>query len=64
MQKETVLIFDEGDELIFNDLKAFYNKTKKKNAFVICLTATADDGNDKGVERVALEKLEYAIYYN
>ena len=62
--KEAVFILDEGDEILLNNLKKFWTKTKKDGIDVICLTATADDGREYGVEREALEKIGYKIYTN
>ena len=44
---------------MFKDLKKFYQKTKDDDKKVICLTATADDGYEKGSERKALEALDF-----
>ena len=49
---------------MFKDLKTFYKKTKDDNKRVICLTATADDGYEKGSERKALEVLDFKVYHN
>ena len=49
---------------MFSNLEAFWKKTKEKNVKVICFTATADDGNEFGSERNALNELDYKIYYN
>ena len=50
-RKQTTVIIDEFDALAFNDVKSFWNKTKSNYLQVICLTATADDGDPEGVER-------------
>ena len=49
---------------MLHDLKGFYDKTKHRNVSVICLTATVDDGAEKGVEKEALQVLQYKIYTN
>ena len=49
---------------MFKDLKKFYQKTKDEDKKVICLTATADDGYEKGSERKALVALDFKVYHN
>ena len=49
---------------MFSNLEAFWKQTTHKNVKVICFTATADDGKEKGSERSALNELGYKIYYN
>ena len=49
--KKTTVIVDEFDALAFKDVKSFWNKTKHPNLQIICLTATADDGDPEGIER-------------
>jgi hypothetical protein len=43
--KPCIVVIDEGDEVILSDISDFYKKTKDENIRVICLTATADDGD-------------------
>jgi hypothetical protein len=43
--KQCVVVIDEGDEVILSDIPDFYKRTKDENIRVICLTATADDGD-------------------
>ena len=40
---ESVLIVDESDEVMFKNLKTFWNKINVEDRKVICLTAAADD---------------------
>ena len=40
---ESVLIVDESDEVMFKNLKTFWNKINVEDRSVICLTAAADD---------------------
>ena len=58
------MIIDEADEHMFRDLKAFYNGTKSDKVHVICLTATAYDGNDDGLQRKVIRELGYKVYRN
>ena len=58
------MIIDEADEHMFRDLKAFYNGTKSDKVHVICLTATAYDGNDDGLQRKVISELGYWVYRN
>ena len=55
-------MIDEGDEVILSDIPDFYKKTKDDNIKVICLTATADDGDKEGVECKAFKQLGFEIY--
>ena len=48
-KKNHVMIIDESDERMFKDLGNFYKHTKAEKVFVICLTATAYDGVEKGI---------------
>ena len=56
------VIIDESDDIMFRDLLAFKKATANKSVKVICLTATAFDGNEEGKERKALDLLGYKIY--
>ena len=49
---------------MFGDLKALYNGTKSDKVHVICLTATAYDGNDDGLQRKVISELGYWVYRN
>ena len=62
--KKNVIIVDESDDVTFKDLEGFYNKICGANTRVVCLTATAHDGKEKGSERHALESLGFKIYHN
>jgi hypothetical protein len=44
------IIVDESDDVIFEDLTAFYKQTKQPKRKIICLTASPDDGKE-GYER-------------
>lgn len=59
-----MLIIDESDERMFKDLEAFYKATKSEKVITICLTATAYEGGNDGLQRTALEELGYKVYYN
>ena len=58
------MVIDESDERLFRDPSEFSNKTKAEKIHTICLTATAYDGEDDGLERRVLDLLGYKIYYN
>ena len=58
------MIIDEADAHMFRYLKAFYNGTKSEKVHVICLTATAYDGNDDGLQRKVISELGYKVYRN
>ena len=62
--KETVVIIDESDQILFSNLKLFARKTLSEKIHVICLTATADDGFKEGAERKVLELFKFKIYRN
>ena len=62
--KETVVIIDESDQILFSNLKLFAKKTLSEKIHVICLTATADDGFKAGAERKVLELFKFKIYRN
>jgi len=62
--KNGVMIIDESDEIMFKDLDVFYANTNYKNLKKICLTATAYDGTEEGIELKTLTALQYKIYYN
>ena len=49
---------------MFRDLKAFYNGTKSDKVHVICLTATAYDGTEEGLQRKVISELGYKVYKN
>ena len=61
-KKKCIVVIDEGDEVILKDIKDFYAKTKGENIRVICLTATADDGDKEGVESQAFTRLGFKTY--
>ena len=61
---ENVIIADESDDTIFKDLELFYNKISGANSKIVCLTATPDDGNEKGSEKAALASLDFKIFRN
>ena len=63
-KNKSVLIIDESDERMFRDLDAFYKETKSKNVIVICLTATAYDGTEDGLEQAVINAMDYKIYSN
>jgi len=63
-RKKTVLIIDESDERMFRDLHEFHRHTRPENVYTICLTATAYDGGADGLERKAIDKLDFKIYAN
>ena len=58
------MIIDESDERIFSDLDEFYKKTRSEKVFTICLTATAYEGEEEGLEKSVLDALGYKIYKN
>ena len=62
--KETVVIIDESDQILFGNLIQFAKKTLNMKIHVICLTATADDGFKEGAERKVLELFKFKIYCN
>jgi hypothetical protein len=59
---ESVLIVDESDEVMFGNLRAFWQMINQPERKVICLTAASDDDYDKGVERKALEAIGFKVY--
>ena len=61
---ECVLLVDESDEVMFKNLKAFWNKINKEDRSVICLTAAADDKYEGGVEEQALKTMGFKDYRN
>ena len=61
---ESVLIVDESDEVMFGNLRAFWQMINHITRKVICLTAASDDDYDKGVERQALEAMNFKVYKN
>ena len=58
-QGESVLIVDESDEVMFKNLKTFWNKINIEDRSVICLTAAADDKYKGGVEEQALKTMGF-----
>ena len=42
--KQGVVIFDESDDIMCDDMEEYYAQTQWKNLKVVCLTATAYDG--------------------
>ena len=54
-RRQGVLICDESDAVMFDDLELYHKNTKASNLKVICLTATAFDGNEEGNELRAIE---------
>ena len=63
-KRRAVIIVDECDEVMFDDLIAFYKRTKQQTHQTICLTATASDGYKQGSESMALKALDFQIYQN
>ena len=61
---ECVLIVDESDEVMFKNLKTFWNKINKEGRSVVCLTAAADDKYKGGVEEKALKTMGFKVYRN
>ena len=57
-----VLVFDESDEHMLNDPKAFQKFANK--APCICLTATCAEDSNKGVEKEVLEAMKFKIFEN
>ena len=55
-----VILIDEADELILADPEKFLNQTKDFKC--ICLTATPDNEDDKGVERETLKVLGFSMF--
>lgn len=49
---------------MLDDLKEYHANTKAQNLRVICLTATAFDGNEEGIELKAIELMSHKLYYN
>lgn len=60
--KQGVVIFDESDDIMFDDMEEYYAQTQWKNLKVVCLTATAYDGEEFGSELKALNLLDYKTY--
>ena len=60
--KKGVIIIDESDAVMFENFKEFHDYTKARDLKVICLTATAFDGLEEGVEREALQTLDFKVY--
>ena len=59
--KRCLVIVDESDEMIMRNPEHFLTKTKNKNAKVVCLTATPDDGYDDSLERNLMNLLGYRL---
>lgn len=55
-----VVLIDEADELILADPEKFLNQTKDFKC--ICLTATPDNEDNKGVEREALKLMGFSMF--
>ena len=50
-------MMDEADATIFSSPVKFYEKTVVRRTKSICFTATADDGDEQGIERKILESI-------
>jgi hypothetical protein len=61
---ECVLIVDESDEVMFKNLRTFWNKINQDDRSVVCLTAAADDKYKGGVEEKALKTMGFKVYRN
>jgi hypothetical protein len=48
-------MYDESDAFMLDDLIKYWKNTKAENLKVICLTATAFDGNEEGIELQAIK---------
>jgi hypothetical protein len=59
-----VLIVDESDDVMFKNLKTFWNKINKEDRKVVCLTAAADDNYKGGVEEQAPKSMGFKVYRN
>lgn len=59
-QPGDVILVDEADELVFGNPEKFLLKTKGMNC--ICLTATPDNEDNKGVEREVLKGMGFSLY--
>ena len=57
-----ILIIDEGDDVLFRDIKNFYKMIGKAN--VIMLSATSDNGDAEGSEAAVLQKLGFRMFKN
>lgn len=44
------MIIDESDYVMFRDLNEYYNSTKHNKITIICLTATAYEGEEGSLE--------------
>ena len=58
-QGDSVLIVDESDEIMFRNIKTFWNKINQEERSVVCLTAAADDKYEGGVEKQALKTMGF-----
>ena len=54
-----VLIVDESDQVMFKNLRAFWQMINHSERKVICMTAASDDNYAKGVERQAIEAMGF-----
>ena len=59
-QSGDVILIDEADEQIINEPEKFLNQTKDFKC--ICLTATPDNEDNKGVEREALTLMGFSKF--
>ena len=59
-----VLIVDESDQVMFKNLRAFWQMINHPNRKVVCMTAASDDNYEKGVERQAIEAMGFKVYRN
>ena len=50
----SVFIIDESDERIFRDLETFYKTALNEKVIIICLTATAYEGAQDGLQKKVL----------
>jgi superfamily II DNA or RNA helicase len=55
-----LIVFDEADRFILHDTEKFASLIN--NCFCICLTATPDDGDSKGPQRVVVDTLQFSRY--
>ena len=62
--EECVLIVDESDEVMFRNLRTFWQQINQETRKVICLTAASDDNYEKGIERNAIKTIGFEVYKN
>lgn len=55
-----IFLFDEADELILSDPAKFI--TKIQHFRCICLTATPDNEDNKGIERAVLKYMGFTFF--